>query len=149
MSSQLHIRDYQSSDKAMLLELLKLNIPKYFAESELNDLAYYLENEIETYFVAEIAGKIIGAGGINFEDSYKTAKISWDFIHPKLQKQGIGQKLLKHRIDFLNEMESIEKITVRTSQFAYLFYEKQGFIVTDIVEDYWAPGFDLYNMRYK
>jgi ribosomal protein S18 acetylase RimI-like enzyme len=149
MCGQLHIRDYQPSDNAMLLELLKLNIPKYFAESELADLAYYLENETENYFVVEIASEIIGAGGINFDNSYKTAKISWDFIHPKFHKQGIGQKLLKHRIDFLNAIEGVEKITVRTSQLAYLFYEKQGFIVNDIVKDYWAKGFDLYNMTYK
>jgi ribosomal protein S18 acetylase RimI-like enzyme len=56
---------------------------------------------------------------------------------------------LKHRIDKLNSIGSIQKITVRTSQVAYKFYEKQGFELFEIIKDYWADGFDMYNMEYK
>jgi len=61
----------------------------------------------------------------------------------------LGTKLLNYRIDKLNSFESIQKITVRTSQVAYKFYEKQGFKLFEIKKDYWAEGFDLYNMEYK
>ena len=61
----------------------------------------------------------------------------------------MGTKLLKYRIDKLNSIDEIQKITVRTSQVAYLFYEKQGFELFEIIKDYWAPGFDMYNMEYK
>jgi GNAT superfamily N-acetyltransferase len=63
--------------------------------------------------------QLIGAGGINFEDSGNTAKISWDFIYPKLQGKGVGQSLLKYRIDLLKSSYNATTIKVRTSQLAY------------------------------
>ena len=149
MTGRLKIRTYKSNDKPMLLEILKLNVPKYFAESEVDDLEDYLENKLEKYFVAEIEDKIIGAGGINFDENNKTGKISWDFIDPKFQGKGVGEKLLKHRIQILKSMNNVEKITVRTSQLAYKFYEKNGFTLKEIIKDYWAKGFDLYDMKYE
>jgi len=145
----MHIRNYTPTDKAFLLEILQLNIPQYFAESELHDLENYLEHEIEQYFVAEIENEIVGAGGINFDWANQTGKISWDFINPKFQKMGIGKALLDHRIYILQTTEGIKHITVRTSQLAYQFYEKNGFQLQNIIKDYWAKGFDLYEMQYK
>jgi len=40
-------------------------------------------------------------------------------------------------------------MTVRTSQFVYGFYEKHGFELKKVVKNYWAQGFDLYDMEYK
>ena len=51
--------------------------------------------------------------------------------------------LLEHRITILKDINSIEKIIVRTSQLTYTFYEKSGFEIIKIVKDYWAKGFDL------
>lgn len=146
MSNEVIIRPYNPSDKALVLALFKLNVPEYFAESEIEDLNDYLENEIEQYFVAEIQHELVGAGGINFEDDEKIGKISWDFIHPTLHGKGIGKMLLKHRISILKANKKTKQITVRTSQFASGFYEKNGFVLKKVVKDYWAKGFDLYYM---
>ncbi|GGH23009.1 GNAT family N-acetyltransferase [Sphingobacterium alkalisoli] len=143
------IRQYLASDKSRLLELLMLNTPKHFAESEYADFNKYLDTEIEQYFVVELDGIIVGAGGINFENNHKIGKISWDIIHPDFQGFGIGRKLLQHRIVLLKSISSIERILVRTSQFAFKFYEKNEFIVNEVHKDYWADGFDLYHMIYK
>lgn len=56
---------------------------------------------------------------------------------------------MKYRIEKLRSIDSIQKITVRTSQVAYKFYEKQGFELIEIIKDYWAEGFDMYSMEYK
>ena len=82
--------------------------------------------------------------GFLYPNSYKKKP-----THPDYQGKSLGTKLLKHRIDKLNSIDGIQKITVRTSQVAYKFYEKQGFELFEIKKDYWAEGFDMYNMEYK
>lgn len=59
------------------------------------------------------------------------------------QGKSLGTKLLKHRIGKLYSIDGVQKITVRTSQVAYKFYEKQGFELFEIKKDYWADGFDI------
>jgi len=143
------IREYQDSDKNAVLNLLRLNTPKYFAPEEEKDLDDYLDNERELYFVIIFDNKLVGCGGINFADNNTRGKISWDILHPDYQGKSIGTQLLKHRIEILKPMENIQKISVRTSQITYKFYENNGFELFEIIKDYWAKGFDLYNMEFK
>ena len=63
-------------------------------------------------------------GGINFTKDKASGKISWDIIHPDFQGKSLGTKLLKYRIEVLKTIPGIQKITVRTLQVAYKFYEK-------------------------
>lgn len=149
MTNLITIREYQPNDKSEVINLIKLNTPKYFAVDEEADLNDYLETERELYYVLLFDQKIVACCGINFADNKSRGKISWDLFHPDYQGKSLGAKLLKYRIDKLKSIESIQKIIVRTSQVAYLFYEKQGFELKEVVQDYWAEGFDLYIMEYK
>jgi [ribosomal protein S18]-alanine N-acetyltransferase len=143
------IREYETSDKNKVINLIRQNTPAFFATEEEEDLNKYLETERELYYVLLYDTKIVGCGGINFADNKTIGKISWDIFHPDYQGKSLGTKLLKYRIDKLNAIDSVQKITVRTSQVAYKFYEKQGFELFEIKKDYWADGFDMYNMKYK
>lgn len=143
------IREYDLKDKEAVINLLRLNTPQYFAPAEEADLVEYLDNKRELYYVLLLNDRIVGCGGINFADDRTTGKISWDIFHPHYQRKSLGTQLMEHRIKKLKSIGSIRRITVRTSQFTYKFYEKQGFELFEIVQDYWATGFDLYHMRYK
>lgn len=143
------IREYKPNDKEAVMNLIRLNTPKYFAPTEEADLNNYLDHERELYYVLLSDEKIVGCGGINFTDNKTTGKISWDILHPEYQGKSLGSQLLKHRIGKLKSIDSIQKIIVRTSQLAYKFYEKQGFVLNEIKKDYWAKGFDMYSMEYE
>ena len=109
------IREYLPTDKDAIMSLIKLNTPDFFAEEEANDLSKYLDEEIEQYYVLLVDGEIVGCGGLNFAENGTIGKISWDMIHPAFQGKSLGTKLLKHRIEVLESISSVEKITVRTS----------------------------------
>lgn len=141
------IRDYHPSDHTQVIELLKLNTPAYFAPSEEKDLLDFLANHIDRYFVAEANGKIIACGGFNLADDGKIARISWDIVHPESQGIGIGSELTRFRLRKIREIESVETISVRTTQLVYLFYGGFGFETKEVIGDFWADGFDLYRME--
>ncbi|MBI1838385.1 MAG: GNAT family N-acetyltransferase [Flavobacteriia bacterium] len=149
MIDQITIRAYSASDKNEIVNLIQLNTPQYFSIEEESELIHYLDHELELYYVIEFNSKIVGSGGINFSDDKKIGKISWDILHPEFQGKSLGKKLVQYRIEQLKQIESIQKIIVRTSQLVYKFYEKQGFELQEIIENYWADGFDLYSMTLK
>lgn len=141
------IRPYTTHDKPELIRLLKLNIPQYFAASEITDFTEYLDRQLEEYFVVEEGGDIIGSGGINYFWDSRLARISWDIIHPDYHGKGYGTKLTLYRINLLQNNPAIDIIVVRTTQLVYKFYEKAGFRLEKTEKDFWAKGFDLYQMR--
>lgn len=142
------IRTYQSNDEQAVLDIFWKNTPEFFSPDEEADLIFYLQNEIEDYFVAEFDGKVIGAGGINYSKENSIGHLSWAMIVPEYHGQGIGSLITSYRIQHLQQTNAITTIHVRTSQKVFKFYEKAGFQLTKIVEDYWAPGFDMYDMIY-
>ena len=148
MNNSITIREYKSIDKSSVMNLVRLNTPEYFAPEEENDFSNYLDNERELYYVLLFNEKIVGCGGINFAKNKTIGKISWDILHPEYQGKSLGTRLLEYRIEKLESIKSVQKITVRTSQVAYQFYEKQGFELKEIKKDYWAKGFDMYKMEY-
>ena len=148
MNNSITIREYKSIDKSSVMNLIRLNTPEYFAPEEENDFSNYLDNERELYYVLLFNEKIVGCGGINFAENKTIGKISWDILHPEYQGKSLGTRLLEYRIEKLESIKSVQKITVRTSQIAYQFYEKQGFELKEIKKDYWAKGFDMYKMEY-
>ena len=53
------IREYLTTDKEVVMNLIKLNTPNFFAKEEVNDLSNYLDKEIELYFFIQIIAQII------------------------------------------------------------------------------------------
>jgi ribosomal protein S18 acetylase RimI-like enzyme len=141
------IRPYEKSDKSDVINLFRLNTPNYFSTEEEVDLIYFLENEREQYYVVSINNEIVGCGGYNFSEDKSIGIICWDIIHPKFQGKSIGRSLLNYRITQIKNVKSIHKITVRTSQLVYRFYEKHGFVLLEIIHDYWSKGYHLYRME--
>ncbi len=141
------IRRYEPKDKNQLLLIMQLNIPDAFAEEELKDFELYLQEELEDYFVLEIDGQLAGGGGINYFTEEKTARISWDMLHPEYHRKGLGKQLTLHRINHIKNNPEISEIIVRTSQLAFRFYEKAGFKLFRTKKDFWAKGYDLYEMK--
>lgn len=143
--SSMKIRTYHSNDKVHVIEVFRANVPAYFDPSEQQGLEHYLGADIEDYYVVEYLGRIIGAGGINYEAN--KAILSWDFIHPEHQGKGVGTLLTQHRLDYIRKEKGLRVVEVRTSQLTDRFYARFGFILLHKEEDYWSVGYHLYHMR--
>ena len=78
MKDDILIRDYKTTDKSTVLELLRLNTPEYFSPEEENFFIHYLDNELEYYYILEVNKRTVGCGGFNFPENATSARISWD-----------------------------------------------------------------------
>ena len=141
------IRKHKKSDREAIIQLLRLNTPKYFSPDEEKDLVNYLDKDADNYFVAEENNLILGCAGFNISDDGKTGGLAWAIVSPEAQGKGIGSALTYHRIKELSKSESIQIISLQTSQLTFKFYEKFNFEVQEIVKDYWGKGLDLYTMK--
>ncbi|WP_299898627.1 GNAT family N-acetyltransferase [uncultured Aquimarina sp.] len=141
------IRPYTSNDKKELVEVLILNTPKYFDRKEIQDFKKYLAVYESTYFTITSGNKIIGGVGCNYLEKRRVGEITWIFFHPEFAGKGFGNKAVTHCLSILKSNSEIQKVTVRTSQLAYGFFEKFGFITKKTAKDYWGLGLDLYEME--
>ncbi|MCX2451847.1 GNAT family N-acetyltransferase [Pedobacter sp. PLR] len=142
----INIREHQTADRERILTLLRLNTPAYFSAEEEADLIDYLDHFADNYYVLEVDGEVLGCGGFNLSEDGETGKISWDIFHPDSQGKGLGTALTRFRIQKIKEISGVKRISVRTSQMAYQFYEKFGLELREVVKDYWDMGFDLYRL---
>ena len=99
------IRKAQPSDLNCLVKIFTLNIPKYFHEEELVDFKkYFNSNNIETYFIIESEGEILGASGYAYEN-IQTARICWVFVDSNHHSTGLGKKLVNYCVDILKRVK--------------------------------------------
>lgn len=142
----MNIRLYENADKEQVLDLFRLNVPRYFAAQEEADLDNYLDKYLEYHYVMEADGMIVGNGGFNLFNDGSTASLSWGFFHPQYQGKGLGTLLTRFRIQQIKERNNVKEIEVRTSQYTYKFYERFGLQIREVIKDYWGDGLDLYHM---
>ena len=141
------IRSAQNQDFKFLSKIFSLNVPKYFDKKELNDFKKYFNSKnLESYFIIESQGKVVGGGGYAYENM-KTARICWLFIDPNYHGFGFGKKLVNYCIKILKNNRRLNVIEVETSNLTYKFYEKLNFKIEYIKKDYWPNNDDLYFMK--
>ena len=141
------IRSAQKQDFIFLSKIFSLNVPKYFDKKELNDFKKYFNSKnLESYFIIESQGKVVGGGGYAYENM-KTARICWLFIDPNYHGFGFGKKLVNYCIKILKNNRRLNVIEVETSNLTYKFYEKLNFKIEYIKKDYWPNNDDLYFMK--
>jgi ribosomal protein S18 acetylase RimI-like enzyme len=146
-NSSSEIRKCLYADQVKLEEIFKLNVPEAFHESELKEFLSYLEKKRETYLVVANQNEVLGGVGYDIEQRDNSGRINWILFHPAHRHKGLGQSAVRHCLDILRSSPDVKKLVVRTSQVAYRFFEKFGFRTVFREKEYWAPGFDLYQME--
>ncbi|MGE4411509.1 MAG: GNAT family N-acetyltransferase [Sphingobium sp.] len=142
------IRAYEMQDKQACLALFDSNVPRFFAPSERNDFARFLEKAAFAcaYRVIERAGRLAGCGGLAIETDGVTATLCWGMIDNALHRQGLGRLLTEIRLREARETPGIRYVRVNTSQHTRDFYARFGFVTEKVTPDGYGPGLDRWDM---
>jgi ribosomal protein S18 acetylase RimI-like enzyme len=96
--------------------------------------------------VLVLGNEIIGCGGFGDKDNLGIISFAWGLIHNHFHKQGFGKILLKYRLEKINELYPFKTVLLDTTQHSFAFFEKNGFVITKITNDYYTKGMHRYDM---
>jgi predicted GNAT family N-acyltransferase len=143
----MNIRLYNPADLNAVIEIFRSNIPRYFTPAEEAGLRGFLADDRgQDYYVLEVAGEVVGAGGIG-QNADKTVSLCWGMVHSDYLGTGLGKRLTEFRIALAAEKYPGSPLVISTSQHTTGFYEKYGFRITERTTDGFGPGIDDCKMR--
>ena len=143
------IRKYNSSNLDSVVAIFRSNIPKYFGPSEEPGLHDFLREFPDEYYVLEVEGAIVGAGGIalNSDLDPPTVSLCWGMVRQDHLGTGLGKALTQFRIGLSREKYPGVPMTIGTSQHTEGFYNRFGFVTFKHTPDGNGPGIDICRMR--
>ena len=143
-----NIRLYTPADRPACISIFRSNLPKYFAPEELPLFISWLgKPELENYCVLEAEGEVIGCGGFYALPDLRQAILAWGMIHSAYHGQGYGRQLTLYRVERMRERYPGYALCLSTSQHTFGFYEKQGYVVREVIKDGFGEGLDKYIME--
>jgi [ribosomal protein S18]-alanine N-acetyltransferase len=149
------IREYKATDRKRCIDIFKSNIPIFFTPQELTEFESWLDEQvaekpvntaINFYYVLEEENTVIACGGFHLNTLLSQATMTWGMVDRKWHRKGFGKKLLEYRIQHIKTLLPTATICLDTTQHAYQFFERLGFVVTQITDNYYAQGLDRYDM---
>ncbi len=157
---KINIRPYTPADKPACMACFESNVPKWFTVEEIAEYSNFLDNYgankmlkpngISTrFYVLELNGEIIGAGGFGDRFDTLTITLAWGHIHKDYHKKGFGKKLLEFRLNTIKALHPGHSVYIDTTQHSVGFYEKYGFKTTLITKDFYAQGMDRYDLELR
>lgn len=142
----LRLRPYLLIDRDDCLSIFRGNLPIYFAPQEEKDFAAFLGAPNCPYFVTERGGEIVGCGGYWLDEENQKAGMVWGMVRSERQQSGIGTFMLLSRLQAIAIQCTNCAVQLNTSQHTYPFFEKFGFEVQKITENYFGEGLHCYAM---
>lgn len=145
----MRIRSYNSEDLDAVVSIFRSNIPKYFGPEEEPGLYNFMDERAEDYYVVEVDGEVVGAGGIALNDDIdpQTVSLCWGMVRQDHLGTGLGKALTEFRIDLARRKHPGLAITIGTSQHTEGFYQKFGFVTVEHKPDGYGVGIDMCRMR--
>lgn len=151
---RLIIRDWNELDTNACIAAFESNLPEFFDMSEqalfvdfLHKIGEWSTRDVH-YFAVELDGSVIGCGGICLTRELDKCCMAWGMIHRDFHKKGYGKKLLEYRVEAWKKLFGDYPLVLDTTQHSAPFFERMGFVITNVIADYYAKGMDRYDMVY-
>ena len=142
----MNFRPYTPDDLESVVAIFRSNIPKYFGPVEEPGLRSFLAERTEDYFVGEVNGQTVAAGGIALNED-QTVSLCWGMVREDHLGTGLGRDLTEFRIAKAREKHGSLPLVISTSQHTQVFYEKFGFHLVEHTPNGFGPGIDTCKMR--
>jgi GNAT superfamily N-acetyltransferase len=142
------MRPMTPADRGACLAVFDSNVPGSFIASERASFESFLDALAGPYFVLEDAsGGVVACGGYAVTPGTRTADLCWGMVTRERQGTGLGRVLTERRLARIREDVAVGAVALETSQHTRAFYERLGFVATQVEHDGIAPGLHRCVMR--
>jgi [ribosomal protein S18]-alanine N-acetyltransferase len=160
----MRIRPYADADADRLVEILRMNVPRYFAAGDEESFRQYLrERNWAKHFVylsddlpspafgrgARGEGQIVGCASCYLKPP-TTVGLAWMFFEPGQVGRAAIRPLLDEYLSFVaRELRLPPSATLILSTIPRIarFLRRYGFVVRETVKDGYGPGYDKVAME--
>jgi ribosomal protein S18 acetylase RimI-like enzyme len=148
----MEIRAYTRKDRLACLRVLDSNIPGFFKPEARDDFTDYLDelgNPGHTFFVLENYTKqLIACAGIYVFPDATLASLHWIMVARAHQHTEIGRTLLEHQLNWIRQTQTtVQQVVLSTHQGSSGFFERFGFVVENISENFYGTVIHRLEMR--
>jgi len=90
--------------------------------------------------------KILACGGFVYQVDTAQVTFVWGLVDREHHRSGLGKQLLQFRLQEIKKLYPGVPVRLDTTQVSFPFFEKLGFTIDKISRDFYAPGYDRYDM---
>ncbi|MBU6952044.1 GNAT family N-acetyltransferase [Hahella sp. HN01] len=145
----MEIKLYSAIHKQDCLRVFDSNLDKYFAPHEREQFVEFLDSVTQAddnqYYVALQDGQLVGCGGLRLYQD--TVYLSWGMLARTKHKTGLGEQLLRHRLEQATRLHPGKEIVIETSQHTQGFFARYGFAIEKSETNGFGEGIDKVTMR--
>ena len=142
------VRDFRDDDVGGCLAVFDSNVPRFFTPPERPGFLAFLAELPGPYLVVEDdAARIVACGGHALVPESGRADLCWGMVRGELHGTGLGRLLMEARLARALADSRVRVVALNTSQLTTGFYERFGFVTTEVIENGYAPGLHRCEMR--
>ena len=137
-------RRYRIEDRAACLALFDANCPRFFAPSERDAYATFLDALDCDYFVRANSQQITFAFGLGRE-AERRWRIRWILLDPTVHRRGLGSTLMRLAIRRIRSGGG-GQLLIAASHLSSGFFSRFGAETELVTPDGWGPGLHRVDM---
>jgi [ribosomal protein S18]-alanine N-acetyltransferase len=145
------IREYRESDSDSLIAVLKRNVPRYFAESDIPAFEQYLRERQwdRCYVYLNASGRVIGCAGFYLKSPAVVGLCYAVFEPSEVGSGAIRAELARYFSAASTELCPGDKpmLVLNTTPRVARLMKRFGFVVTATVPSGYAEGYDMVYME--
>ena len=123
----LKFRRFGDADLEHCLEIYRLKEPDTFPAGALDLYRKSLLERKSYYLVAEMEGRVVATGGLQYFLRRDIAVLCFGLVHPKFQGRGVGTALVLTRLALLNAADPALRVWIFAVWKSINFYRRFGF----------------------
>jgi [ribosomal protein S18]-alanine N-acetyltransferase len=151
MRKSLEPRPYSDADRNRLVEILRMNVPKYFSESDVLDFERYLHDRpwARHYVYLNLDCRVVGCASC-YAKAPGVVGLCWMFFEPlQVGPSALRRVLEEYFARVARELCPGENaaLTLNTTPRTAKFMRRLGFSVIETIKDGYGPGYDKVSME--